>query len=317
MHDAAHSHNNGLDSTLPLPLPLASETPIAPKKRGGPVHLLAGSAGGLISAALLQPFDVLKTRVQQGSHGSLLSVLRGTLAGSHTPLQRTPLHGLQNLWRGTLPSVLRSSVGSGLYFFTLNEMRSRLPRSSQGHLSSQANLLTGAFARASVGIIMMPVTVIKVRFESSLYRYHSIRQAAGAIAKENGFRGFFYGSAATALRDAPHAGLYVSIYEWSKKRLTALAGKPNSQVEGAWMVNFASGLVAGFAATLLTNPFDVVRTRAQLEPAKYPSFWKAARRLAREDGVRCFLDGVGLRIARKSVSSAFTWTLYELILAKA
>jgi solute carrier family 25 protein 38 len=161
---------------------------------------------------------------------------------------------------------------------------------------------------------MMPVTVIKVRFESSLYNYTTIRHAAVDIARENGLRGFFYGSAATALRDAPHAGIYVSIYELCK---THLGQADSSNASSTWAINFASGLMAGFAATLITNPFDVVRTRAQLEPKKYPTFWRAGVRLAREEGLRCLLDGVGLRIARKSVSSAFTWTLYELILSRA
>ena len=294
--------------------------------------MAAGSTGGLLSSALLQPFDVIKTRVQQGRHGRLVDVFRDTLGRGRD-------RRLTNLWRGTLPSVLRSSVGSGLYFFTLNEMRTFLARhdimtsssssapvdtsssSNLPTLSGQANLLTGAGARALVGFITMPVTVVKVRYESNLYDYTSIRHAARHIYTNHGLRGFFYGAGATAIRDAPHAGLYVYSYELSKAYLSRLrsggdgGGGGGASSLSATVINFVSGLTAGTAATVLTNPFDVMRTRLQLRPAVYRNFLHCAVLLARTEGPRAFLDGVVLRVARKSVSSALTWTLYEYLLA--
>lgn len=327
---------------VPEAAPLSTASPVPQvqqekkKESRGRIHLAAGSTGGLLSSALLQPFDVIKTRVQQGRHGRLIDVFQATLG-------RGQERRLTNLWRGTLPSVLRSSVGSGLYFFTLNEMRTflarhdvmTLPRAEHRSgsrlpaLSGQANLVTGAAARALVGFITMPVTVVKVRYESDLYNYTSIRNAARHIYANHGLRGFFYGAGATAIRDAPHAGLYVYTYELSKSYLSSLlippaTGAPDSGDEArvvsplrATVVNFASGLTAGTAATVLTNPFDVMRTRLQLRPAQYRNFLHCAAVLARTEGPRAFLDGVVLRVARKSVSSALTWTLYEYLLASA
>lgn len=203
------------------------------------------------------------------------------------------------------------------------------------------NLVTGATARATVGFVMMPITLIKVRTESSLFAYASMQHAAREIYAAHGARGFFYGWGATAIRDAPYAGLYVTVYEWSKAQLSQLIvarrrGREDANHEPetrkhdedgrvqrrgligqgeTWSINFASGLTAGSAATLLTNPFDVMRTRMQLRPNIYPNFWTAAAKLYAQEGLRTFLDGVGLRIARKSISSAFTWSLYEFVLA--
>lgn len=346
------------------------------KGKGRYHHLLAGSLGGLVSSGLLQPFDVIKTRVQQSGRrgpgketrsGTLGSVVRATI-GTTGSLQVR----VGRLWRGAVPSVVRSSVGSGLYFVTLNEMRTRLqvlskPVSSTSLnspsrdsasdsssatstlfsspsgpasgspfagtvvsdnengvrvgkssklpvLSGQLNLLTGATARAAVGFVMMPITIIKVRYESDLYAYKSMHHAARQIYSTHGLRGFFYGFGATAIRDAPYAGLYVYVYELSKMYLSSLMPERATQLSTLG-VNFGSGLVAGFGATLLTNPFDVMRTRMQLRPALYKNVWTAARRMYIEEGPRSFLDGVGIRIARKSISSAFTWSLYEFVLA--
>ncbi|CCG81564.1 Solute carrier family 25 member 38 homolog [Taphrina deformans PYCC 5710] len=172
------------------------------------------------------------------------------------------------------------------------------------------NLITGATARATVGFVMMPITIIKSMFH-----------AARMIYAAHGLKGFFYGFGATAVRDAPYAGLYVYVYELSKAQLSSffvVDKRGDRRDPSLWTtlaINFSSGLTAGFGATLLTNPFDVMRTRMQLRPHLYPNFWTAARRLYAQEGARSFLDGVGLRIARKSISSAFTWSLYEFVLA--
>lgn len=62
----------------------------------------------------------------------------------------------------------------------------------------------------------MPISVIKVRFESNLYNYTSLGQASRDIFKREGTRGFFSGFGATALRDAPYAGIHLAIYESTK-----------------------------------------------------------------------------------------------------
>ena len=174
---------------------------------------------------------------------------------------------------------------------------------------------------------MMPVTVLKVRYESTLYSYTSLLSASRAILQHEGPRGFLAGFGATAVRDAPYAGLYVVFYEGSKNWLnTALASGKESDTgnrtrsAGATQaagINFASGVVAAGVATSITNPFDAVKTRLQLLPGKYGNMVKATRVMLREDGVRSFFDGLGLRMGRKALSSALAWTVYEELIGRA
>ena len=173
----------------------------------------------------------------------------------------------------------------------------------------------------------MPITVIKVRYESSLYSYKSIWGAGTAILKNEGIRGFFSGFGATAIRDAPYAGVYVLFYEQSKRRLsqiqeaTPLAEVSNSEggmkSSTSLSINFLSGVLAAGFATAITNPFDAVKTRLQLMPGKYSNMIIAARRMVEEDGVRTLFDGLGLRMGRKALSSALAWTLYEELIRRA
>ena len=212
--------------------------------------------------------------------------------------------------------MVQAAMGNAQY------SSSSLPR-----LSNMANMTTGAIARASAGFLMMPITVIKVRYESSLYSYKSIWGAGNAILKNEGIRGFFSGFGATAIRDAPYAGLYILFYEQSKRRLSHIRGvRPlpeMSNFEGGMKsstsipVNFLSGVLAAGFATAITNPFDAVKTRLQLMPGKYGNMIIAGRRMVKEDGVRSLFDGLGLRMGRKALSSALAWTLYEELIRRA
>ena len=225
-------------------------------------HFAAGLGSGAFSALLLQPADLLKTRVQQ--HGTSASSLRQAFQD----VLRGP-SPIRQLWRGTTPSVIRTGFGSALYFGMLNQMRqyaASLPAipivsgevkpakgssSSLPKLGNVANLTTGAFARVAAGFIVNPVTVLKVRYESSHYSYTSLAGAARDIMAKEGLRGFFAGFGVTAVRDAPYAGLYVLIYEQAKTRLGSFTTGTNTpSASGSATINFVSGVIAAVTATV-------------------------------------------------------------------
>ncbi|CAK7264607.1 hypothetical protein SEPCBS119000_001084 [Sporothrix epigloea] len=321
-------------------------------------HLLAGLGSGVLSAVLLQPIDLLKTRVQQSGHNSLRRVLADlrtaaqTLAaadaGGSTASVQKPRSFIASLYRGTVPSALRTGFGSAVYFAGLNYIRSsaaKVPilaasssssspssggRGSSGlvKLSNTGNLLAGAVARASAGFVLMPLTIIKVRYESTLYSYRSLAEAGSDILRKEGVRGFFSGFGATALRDAPYAGLYVLMYEqikrrfnsWSERRVAATAAdhmEKNMGVSRAVAINFSSSILAAATCSAVSNPFDAVKTRIQLQPTRYRNMLHAARRMLAEEGVRSMWSGLALRMSRKAMSSALAWTLYEELIRRA
>jgi solute carrier family 25 protein 38 len=89
-------------------------------------------------------------------------------------------------------------------------------------------------------------------------------------------------------------------------------------------VNLMSGLVGATAATLLTQPSDVVRTRVQLglgtagatgaaaaAGAARANAWETLRAALRSGGPGALLTGAAPRIAKRSLQTALVWTLYE------
>lgn len=90
-------------------------------------------------------------------------------------------------------------------------------------------------------------------------------------------------------------------------------------------VNFVSGTLAAVAATVLTQPADVVRTRMQLGTAAAAAagggMAAAAaaprttlgifRHILSEHGVRGLLSGAAPRVVKRTLQTALLWTLYE------
>ncbi|PBK73210.1 solute carrier family 25 member 38 [Armillaria solidipes] len=291
------------------------------------LHLLSGGLSGFASTICLQPFDLIKTRLQQGD---------GAIRHRHTSiiLQTTKevisTHGLQGLWRGTSATLLRNVPGVALYMTSLTQLRifmatspyfSRIRTPSDDRsrnasvlpkLSSQGNLIAGATARVGIGFLLNPFSVLKARFESNIYAYENIAQALSSIIRQGPselFRGFF----ASSLRDAPYAGLFVVFYEGIKREASLVAPSTSSSQSAA--IHSGSAALAGAMSTVLTHPFDVIKTKIQVRSEdRYHGFARTVATIWQQRGVSGYFDGASLRLTRKVFSSAIAWAVYEGVL---
>ncbi|KAJ1925041.1 hypothetical protein IWQ60_004822 [Tieghemiomyces parasiticus] len=312
------------------------------------IHFMAGGVSGLTSCIVVQPFDLIKTRIQQDPNLSRVlkpgkGVQLPTRSAVITVAREVIKHdGIIGLWRGAWPTVIRNSPGSAAYFAMLNQFKQIIAKAEaklgvhpservaeaashdesrpQGAqkvvLSNTGNLVAGSSARALVGFLLMPITVIKVRYESNLYNYRSIFSACRSIMAQHGMRGFFSGYLPTLMRDAPYAGLYIAIYEQFKLQLPiALENGLNMHLPVP-VTGMAAGMLAGVTATMLTQPFDMVKTRMQLRPEHYGTTLRAFQVVFKEDGLLGFFRGAALRVLRKSVSTSISWTVYEEIIRR-
>ncbi|KAJ9057218.1 hypothetical protein DSO57_1024871 [Entomophthora muscae] len=279
--------------------------------RKGSAQLLSGCSSGLITCLLFQPFDLIKTRQQQHTPqlspvalATPISTKRLGLSGHIS--QVIAKDGVLGLWRGTIPTIMRNVPGMGMYFFTFEKMKAGVGYLKAREPTRVDQLVCGAGARAFVGFLLMPISVVKVQVESSHYpNITNARQGFRSILSSQGVAGLFAGSGATALRDAPYAGIYIYFYELAKSILNPRTEQGPQSPNLA--CNLVSGVGAGFAATLLTHPFDVVKTRIQLDKQRYPNFLVGLRSMALSE----LTSGLTMRLTRKSLSSAISWAGYE------
>ncbi|KIM84030.1 hypothetical protein PILCRDRAFT_68706 [Piloderma croceum F 1598] len=290
-------------------------------------HMLSGALSGFASTVCLQPFDLLKTRMQQGD-GTIQP--RNTTFILRTAQEIVAKDGLVGLWRGTAPSLIRNVPGVALYMTSLTQLRTVMAKSpyfalarkdtiAQGNHSSvlpkltvQGNLISGATARVGIGFLLNPVSVLKARFESNLYAYESLTGSFVSIVRL-GPSELLRGFVASSLRDAPYAGLFVVFYEVIKRETSQLL-PPTSNTYSTGIHSF-SAASAGAIATMATHPFDVIKTKIQVRKEnRYQGLMSTVRTIWTQRGVSGFFDGTSLRMSRKILSSAIGWAVFEGIL---
>ncbi|GBF94263.1 solute carrier family 25 member [Raphidocelis subcapitata] len=283
------------------------------KKPPAVAAALSGALSGALISACVQPLDVLRTRMQAdaalGARRTTAETLRTLLAEG----------GARGMWRGTGPTVVRLSLGAGINFVVLEKLKAFMLHSLPQHVPGQLGFLqaamVGGLSRALSAAVMSPVTLVKTRMEyggTHAIHYRNTWHALSTIASAEGPRGLFRGMGPTVLANAPFSALYYMFYT---KMRHALAEEGRPQVA----VNLFSGLVGATAATLLTQPSDVVRTRVQLglgtgaagAGAGLGGAWATLAGAVRSGGPGALLTGAAPRIAKRSLQTALVWTLYE------
>ncbi|VDD96119.1 unnamed protein product [Enterobius vermicularis] len=253
-----------------------------------------GSLSSLCSTLILQPLDRLKTLSQQDTGRRVSAFTNARLV-----VQR---HGVIDLWRGSVPTILRVVPGVALYFGFL-ELGQKYIAQSEHPLTE--NFLLGFVSRSFVAVTLMPATVIKTRFESNIYRDESIYGAVKRIMKSDGFQGLFKGVIPTVLRDAPFSGIYLAFYRQNKK----LWEKHFGQVKA--LTRFFCGIMAGVFACAVTQPFDVTKTQMQLYPNRFSSSLQVVRSIHKTGGWLAFFKGFILRSSRRTAMAALSWTIFD------
>ncbi|CAH2235001.1 jg19000 [Pararge aegeria aegeria] len=281
----AFSNGWAIDTTAPV-----AHDPKSPDKDYHPVFkaFLAGSFSGTFSTILFQPLDLVKTRLQNpGQHVVAATVNSRIQPGMITIFVNiVRQEQIIGLWRGMVPSIARCVPGVGLYFSSLHWLKTKLGKTRQD-LGAMEAVALGVIARTMSGVALIPMTVIKTRYESGVYKYNSLGGALKAIYKAEGFRGLSCGLGPTLARDAPFSGLYLMFYTQAKQAIPK--------------------------ASLATNPADVLKTNMQLYPDKFPNAFSAAVYVHQTYGIKGYFKGAVPRMLRRTLMAAMAWTVFEEI----
>lgn len=148
---AAHAHTSV--STTPA-------APAAPARRGAHMPFLAGALGGSIAAAILNPLDILRTRLQSAQ-------LAANSLPPHRVLASIVRHeGVLALWRGLVPTILGIGPSRAIYFGSYAAAKQELGPGGSGGLRGTALDLTAATVGGlATNTIMSPWWVIRTRLQ--------------------------------------------------------------------------------------------------------------------------------------------------------
>ncbi|XP_043283310.1 mitochondrial glycine transporter-like isoform X2 [Venturia canescens] len=262
---------------------------------------LAGSFSGTFSTILFQPLDLVKTRLQSTVNTQISTQKNGML---RTLFQIVRKENIFGLWSGMTPSITRVIPGVGLYFSSLHWLKNAL--CLEEPLSPLQAVSLGITARTMSGGLLIPITVVKTRFESGVYKYANMSEALRLIYKHEGVKGLSSGLGPTLLRDAPYSGLYLMFY-------TQLKDATSTNTNESVPAYFVCGITAGVLASAVTHPADVVKTKMQLYPNEFTSASQAFIFVYNKYGPLGYFKGIVPRMLRRTLMTTMAWTVYEQI----
>ncbi|KFY12437.1 hypothetical protein V492_03879 [Pseudogymnoascus sp. VKM F-4246] len=285
------------------------------------VETCAGLSAGAISTLVVHPLDIIKTRLQiHRTHISHTPTTSLTLARSLL----THPHPLTSLYRGLTPNLLGNSASWALFFYFKSLVETPLSLHRARHSSA---LTPGDYFLTSLGAGLLttlatnPIWVLKTRMLSTdrgaLGAYPSMWAGARAIARTEGWRGFYRGMGASCL-GVSHGAVQFGVYEPMKRAWLAYAARRGWEGEEKGKMGYEATLVISGGAKMVagcaTYPYQVVRARLQTYNAEARfgrGIMGVVGRLWREEGVRGFYRGLGLNMVRVLPATWVTFLVYE------
>ena len=268
--------------------------------------LILGSVGGMTSATLTSPLDVLKTRLQSDFYQSQITAsrnVRGLPPPSALSLPRSVLlhfretfqilfsihriEGWRALFKGLGPNLTGVVPARAINFYAYgNGKRIISQHFNKGNEAAWVHLCAAANAGIITGTATNPIWLVKTRLQLDKNQaektgtltnrqYKNSLDCMKQTLRAEGIRGFYRGLSASYL-GVTESSLQWVLYEQTKKYLKAreerltLSGEVPTYWDSIviWGGKVAGAGMAKFFAAMLTYPHEVVRTRLRQAPLK-------------------------------------------------
>ena len=270
-------------------------------------HILTDSrAGGLTSATLTSPLDVLKTRLQSDYYQSQIIAARnarGMAPSTMFSLPRSALlhfretfqilfsihrvEGWRALFKGLGPNLVGVVPARAINFYAYgNGKRIISQHFNQGQEAAWVHLCAAAAAGVITGTVTNPIWLVKTRLQldkshaekTGTLRNRQYKNSLDCIrqtVRAEGIRGLYRGLSASYL-GVTESTLQWVLYEQMKlylcareERLVAAGGaRTYWDKTVSWSGKVAGAGIAKFFAAIVTYPHEVVRTRLRQAPQK-------------------------------------------------
>jgi solute carrier family 25 iron transporter 28/37 len=300
------------------------------------IHAVAGSLAGVTEHVCLYPLDTIKTHMQAyratsmpGSQSALAVV--GAIRADF---------GSVGLLRGLPAVVVGVAPAHAAMFGTYEYVKARLALHEQMNTAERSDsvaiaakgAIAGGVATIAHDSIMTPCDVIKQRMQ--LGCYESLGHCVRHMRANEGYVAFYRSVPITLAMNVPFGATFVACNE-NMKRFLRLAdsGRPSEKMRVLpWY--FVSAGISGAVASLVTQPFDVIKTRLQTQDVlercykteggvaepfrpdavpRYAGVVGALQVLYAEEGLRGFFRGAHVRMVVQIPSGALAWGTYEFI----
>ncbi|XP_077307398.1 dicarboxylate carrier SLC25A8 [Lithobates pipiens] len=257
------------------------------------VKFIGAGTAACIADLFTFPLDTAKVRLQiQGESKTSVNFKTAQYKGVFGTISTmVKTEGPRSLYNGLVAGLQRqmsfASVRIGLY----DSVKQFYTKGSE-HVGIGSRLLAGCTTGAMAVAIAQPTDVVKVRFQaqantSSAKRYKGTMEAYKTIAKEEGMRGLWKGTAPNITRNALVNCTELVTYDLIKDALLSY-----NLMSDNLPCHVTSAFGAGFCTTVIASPVDVVKTR-YMNSAKgqYRSALNCALTMFQKEGPLAFYKG--------------------------
>ncbi|CAD6573893.1 MAG: hypothetical protein TREMPRED_000958 [Tremellales sp. Tagirdzhanova-0007] len=245
--------------------------------------------------------------------------------------------GIRGLWKGVGTTLTMSIPSAAIYMLGYEHLlsfispyftgstdplinASSLHRRSTPSVTASltpAPLFAGSMARTLSATVISPIEMFRTRLQASptvetgTPTYASTAKEMGRLVKSRGPTILWRGLGPTLWRDVPFSGIYWAGFEILKSRL-AKSGTSLTPIT----TSFISGAVSGTFAALLTQPFDVLKTRQQVftasaNGAPWTSTLSLAMHVIRTEGSGALFAGLTPRCGKVAPACGLMIACYE------
>lgn len=288
--------------------------------------ILAGALTGGIEAFIMYPTEYVKTHLQ------LQDKRNPRYTGVWDCCRKTVNeHGVLGLYRGVMPliigSIPKQASRWGSYEVSCSGMleakRYLFQLGPNAKLTKKDLTLLEISVCGSVAgsvealVAVVPTETVKTvlihdeRSPAPRFANRSLLYVCRTLIQEEGIRGVYRGVSNTVTKQALNQSVRFPA-QLTVMNALSRGGNEHRRKSPAW--NGFAGFWAGVFSVVVTQPFDVVKTKMQgMERHQYKSSWDCWQQTARVNGLGHFYAGSWARTIRVGGNVALTFTLFPLI----
>jgi len=269
---------------------------------------LSGAVCCSVTHGGLTPVDVVKTRIQLDP----ATYNNGMIGGFRKVIQN---EGAGALLTGVGPTFagyfLQGAFKFGGYEFFKQQFINQIGYENASQYRTGVYLASSAAAEFFADIALCPLEATRIRLVSEPTYASGLVSGFTKMLKNEGIGAFYAGFGPILFKQIPYTMAKFVVYEKVAESIFSVYPKKDMSDSMQTVTNLGSGLIAGFAAAIVSQPADTMLSKIN-KTKGLPGEGTTSRliKIAKELGLRGSYAGIGARLFMVGTLTAGQFAIY-------